>query len=84
MKSGFYSSGLHQSSSIWLFHFSRDNSDRNIICSKDSLLAVGLGGWFSVWPSSVRLGELPCLDLFAGQSQLRLIACRDVPLTGSP
>lgn len=48
------------------------------------MLAVGLGGWFSVWPSSVRLGELPCLDLFAGQSQLRLMACRDVPLTGSP
>lgn len=73
MKSGFYSSGLHLSSWIWLSKLLWESRRGILSAVKVCLLLEFGGGLFYIWPNSIGLEELSCLDVFAGPSRLRLL-----------
>lgn len=77
MKSGFYSSGLHLSSLIWLSELLWESRRGILSAVKRVCLLLDFGGEDDF---IIPLEELSCLDFFAGPSQLRLIGCRDITL----
>lgn len=79
MKSGFYSSGMHLSSLIWLFKLLWEESRRGIfsaVMRVGLLLDIGGRGFYLAqlhWNE-----ELSCLDVFAGPSWVRSVGCINV------